>query len=332
MWLWLCTTTALAVSSTSSADSFYDSVPTTDEAQRRLAAAANQKPCVKWGNTFDVSLSSKNVQRPCKLADGRPICCSALQNYSKTDPFAKPVGYNYHPIPLKKDAISNTAERKEEKCSLHKVYVSSAQELRDLSYSKYISTLSADHTDPKRLDALMKYVVSAETIRNSTKWLERVRVHMADDGGLLQHYRETGGEVSDYHPDDIEFLSRFEVTRTCGSSIEKWVEWIEPLTITARHPFGFGRCRPSIPFFQDSTPRTDRSNVDYVLLQSGKALHDQSYYRNGRRVVYNNGDDAAVIKRQRYSQVKHFMLDSGTSTFDSSLFWFTCAFAQVCSY
>lgn len=302
-----------------------------DAVSRRLAAS-NQKPCVKWGNTFDVSLSSKNLIRNCALPDGRPICCSALLNYSKADPFAKPVGFNYHPIASKKDYSGFIGEKKDDRCSLHKEYISSAQELRDLAYSKIISKISDDHTDSKRLDALMKYVLSAETLRNASRWLDRVKVHMQDEAINLQHYSNSSNlDTKDFHPDDFEFLSRFEVTRTCGSSVEKWVEWIEPLTITARHPYAFGRCRPVAPYLEASTPRTDRSNVDYVLLQSGKSLHDQSYYRNGRRIVYGS-EDPAVAKRQRYSQVKHFMLDSGTSTFDSSLFWFTCAFAQVINF
>lgn len=299
---------------------------------RRLASS--DRPCVRWGNTFDVPLNSKNLLRPCKLADGRPVCCSALMNYTKTDAFSKPVGWNFHPttssstgagLNEKRDVSEDTNGRvgKDDKCTISKNYISSPQELRDLEEAKRISTLSDDHKDPKRFDALINYVFSEEIINNSTKWLDRVHQHMTSESLDDQQF----------HKDDWEFLSRFEFTRTCGTVVDKWVEWIEPITIAARHPFGFGRCRPVKPSLKPGTPNTGRSDVDYVLLQSGKGLFDQTYHRNGRRILYEEGNNGPTgntnIKRHRYTPIKHFMLDSGTSTFDSSLFWFTCAYSQV---
>jgi hypothetical protein len=261
-------------------------------------ALRSNRPCVKWGNTFDVSLSSNNVIRSCKLPDSRPVCCSAVETSEKVknQHSYKPIGMNmeYH----EQKSYDN-------ECKLTKVYVSSPQELRDLQFSKYISTLSADHTDSIRLETLVNYTVSEEIIRNSSLWLDRIKYHMSSE------------KSPEYNKNiDFEFLSRFEYTRSCGSNIEKWIEWIEPITITARHPFSFGRCRNARPLFKSNTPRTDRSNVDYVLLQSGESLVRQF---NGRRVK-SNGNNFIP---------KHFMFDAGTSTFDSSLFWFLCGYAQV---
>jgi hypothetical protein len=263
--------------------------------------------CIKWGNTFDVSLSSKNVERPCRLADGRSICCTALEDHDhfKDDYFLKPVGNNFSPA--KK---LNYNVKYHDSCTVTKKYISSPQELRDYEKSKEISKISSDHTDPARIKALMEYVISKETITNSSLWLDRVKYHMnSKESNIVGN------------PVDFEFLSRFEVTRQCDEDIETWIEWIEPLTITARHPFGFGRCRLATPFFQSDTPRTDRSNVDYVLLQSGNSFYNHNYI-NGKRVTFSN-------RKQKNLPVHHYMFDAGTSTFDSSLFWFTCGFSQV---
>lgn len=78
---------------------------------------------------------------------------------------------------------------------------------------------------------------------------------------------------------DYEFLSRFEVQKVCGQDskfedVTIWNEWIEPVTITARHPFGFGHCRNAQTHFTKGIPRANRANVNYVLLQSGKTLYN----------------------------------------------------------
>lgn len=48
------------------------------------------------------------------------------------------------------------------------------------------------------------------------------------------------GSDASPHPDDEEFLSKFVVTTSCqgGGGGGRWVEWIEPLSVHARHPFG----------------------------------------------------------------------------------------------
>lgn len=261
-------------------------------------ALRSNRPCVKWGNTFDVSLTSENVIRSCTLPDSRPVCCSAVEKSDKVDNkrSSKPIGEN---MEYREDKFYG------DECKLTKVYVSSPQELRDLQFSEHINSLSADHTDTIRLETLVNYTISEEIVRNSSLWLDRVKYHMSSE------------KSPEYNKNlDFEFLSRFEFTRTCGSKIEKWIEWIEPLTITARHPFAFGRCRNARPFFKPSTPRTDRSNVDYVLLQSGKNLIRQF-------------DGSVTASKTRNHVPKHFMFDAGTSTFDSSLFWFLCGYSQV---
>lgn len=282
-----------------------------------------QKNCVKWGNTFDVSLESGNVIRNCELPDKRKICCAAVDNTTVT----RGVGASYIPLDRAGDAGSSSSKGRST-CTVQKKYVSSPQELRELAEADRIERIPGDkdlYVIEDRFHALMKYVTSEGYIRNSTMWLERVKVHMS---GV--------GEVGVDSPIDREYLSRFEFTRTCSpvggsgeASVTTWTEWIEPIGITARHPFGFGKCRQAPAYYNaggahntdgKNKPRVGRSDVDYVLLQSGASLHKQTHTAAGKR-MRTTGKPAP--------QNKHYLFDAGTSTFDSSLFWFTCAFSQV---
>ena len=98
---------------------------------------------------------------------------------------------------------------------------------------------------------------------------------------------------------DWKYLSRFQVELRCGSRSYSWNEWIEPLTVHGRHP----------NFFRDDAAKL--KNVDYVLLKSS-ASH------------YNNS-----LNMKPGQATKHFLLDAGSSTFESSLLWFTCGYKQV---
>jgi hypothetical protein len=121
--------------------------------------------------------------------------------------------------------------------------------------------------------------------------------------------------------DDYEFLSRFHMVKVCnGQKILEWNEWIEPITITARHPFGFGKCHRNAMKYFPNHLRYGRSNTDYVLLQSGHALYNQSLHSK-RSPTHG--------QTQQKRSTKHYLLDAGTSTFDSSLYWFTCGYSQV---
>lgn len=285
--------------------------------------ASADTPCVKWGNTFDVSIESSNVIRNCNLPDGRKICCAAVSNTTTT----RGVGASY--VPPK----PSSSDKGKSVCTVTKVYVSSPQELRELAAADRIDSIPGDkslYMIEARSHALLKYVTSDEYIRNSTIWLERVKIRMSSPENAVGT------------PEDREFLSRFEFTRTCSDSttvdvVTKWTEWIEPIGVTARHPFGFGKCRPAAPYYNANgehnpsgkqRPRVGRSDVDYVLLQSGAALHQQTHSRTGRRAR-----SASLSGTNRGQQPpRHYMFDAGTSTFDSSLFWFTCAYSQVSNY
>lgn len=289
--------------------------------------ASAQKNCVKWGNTFDVSLESANVIRNCELPDKRKICCAAVDNTTAT----RGVGASY--VPTNSGGVSGSSNGKGRlSCTVQKKYVSSPQELRELAEADRIERIPGDkdlYMIEDRFHALMKYVTSEEYIRNSTIWLERVKIHMSGEG-----------ESDQDSPADREYLSRFEFTRTCSSpggsgeaSVTSWTEWIEPVGITARHPFGFGKCRHAPAYYNaggahnadgKNKPRVGRSDVDYVLLQSGASLHKQTHTAAGKRIRSSSSSSGKPAP-----PTKHYLFDAGTSTFDSSLFWFTCAFSQV---
>eukprot|EP00596_Hydrurales_sp_CCMP1899_P006798 CAMPEP_0119037586 /NCGR_PEP_ID=MMETSP1177-20130426/6029_1 /TAXON_ID=2985 /ORGANISM="Ochromonas sp, Strain CCMP1899" /LENGTH=394 /DNA_ID=CAMNT_0006999067 /DNA_START=137 /DNA_END=1318 /DNA_ORIENTATION=+ len=267
--------------------------------QVRQSSAAANKDCVKWGGQFDVPLSSKNVRKDCNLPDGRKVCCAATitnSSSSFTDKSSRGVGYSYEPP---KRPVTVADRSRKVKCDVKKVYISSPQEERDLYKSSQLQQIKDSE---QRLDALMKYVTSDEMMRNSTIWLARVSVHM------------NSAVIPEGTEEDREYLSRFHVTRQCGDDTFEWYEWIEPVNIAARHPFAFSRCKHTWQYFKGKSG-ADRSDVDYVLLQSGTALSD-STYAPGKRA------------RGKGEANNHYFLDAGTSTFDSSLLWFTCGYSQ----
>ena len=190
---------------------------------------SQQQGCAKWGNTFDVSLESNNVRRECTFPDGRPICCAAVVNDTSLFIGDKGVGVSYFPSRLQQQqqqhfrhaqSAAGGSGSSKSLCSINKIYISSPQELRDLEKARQIELIPRqdpnEYFTEARLKALLDYVTSDAVTRNSTRWLERVKVHMgaASAPDIITH-------------DDWEFLSRFEYTRTCGSEVTKWVEWIE---------------------------------------------------------------------------------------------------------
>jgi hypothetical protein len=273
----------------------------------------SQKPCVKWGNTFDVSLESKNVHRLC-ISNEKPICCAAIANDTSPESETRGVGLSFVPSTFLSPKYARNKDPKVS-CVINKKYVSSPLELRDLEMAKAIdNNFKLDELD-NRLTALLSYVTSTETITNSTRWLERVRLHMMSE------------KAPKFSLDDSEFLSRFVYSRDCGGEVDEWTEWIEPISITARHPFGFSKCKNTGKYFTKDKPRVGRSDVDYVLLQSGHSLYNQTHTASGRRIGSTMGGKSS---RKNGRSAKHYLLDAGTSTFDSSLFWFTCGYSQVC--
>jgi len=96
----------------------------------------------------------------------------------------------------------------------------------------------------------------------------------------------------------LEYALKIFNNSKCGDEIRTWNEWIEPLTLHGRHPL----------YLLDNYKRL--SDVDYILL---KSLHNESK-------VYLN---------EEKSLSKRYFFDAGSSTWDTDLYWFWCAYHQV---
>lgn len=227
----------------------------------------------QWGTKFSRNIVSTFPPMDCKF-HRRPICCSALES---TNPIST--------TPLKP---------KYENCVPKKEYFPSPYEIRHLQKAEELAKI-VDFKE--RTQKFLEFIESAEELDHVKKWLERIKTR--------QHsYNIVENDV------DREYLSRFRVTQKCQNGPgTSWWEYIEPLTVHARHPLGFSHCRN--PLYETKRFVYNRKigyvsylSVDYLLLQSHHDL---------------NG----------YSPPHFYLLDAGTSRFDSSLYWFVCAYQQV---
>lgn len=185
---------------------------------------------VSWGQGSDPSVpevlpssvASNNIQLDCRFA-GYPICCSALSKTGLKSGF---------------DSLNNAVHHKLKHggvCTTKKKYVSSPYEKRQYEMAVKINALA---TESERRDEYIKYFLSDTDMKESKIWLERVRIH------------GQSGAVPQPTNDDFEYMSRFEITKTCSvhhngalvNETQTWLEWIEPLSMHARHPFAFSGC------------------------------------------------------------------------------------------
>ena len=131
------------------------------------------------------------------------------------------------------------------------------------------------------------------------------------------------------------YLSRFNITKVCnsevGQKISSLIEWIEPLSVHARNPFSLLSCpvffdksvlMSRFPQYAKSINSTDKINVDHVLiqLQSPSHLDNESFLKRG--VNFHHGH------RGSGGRAFNYLFDAGTSTFESSLWWFLCTYLE----
>ena len=119
----------------------------------------------------------------------------------------------------------------------------------------------------------------------------------------------------DKHVDgiDLQFLSRFNVIKKCPNVPPvTWMEWIEPISIHARNPFSLLNCMDinkeklaiQYPHLANLIHQTSLVNTDHILL---------SY-------PHDNGKHNTISR--------NYLFDAGTSTFETSLWWFLCLYRQ----
>ena len=259
-------------------------------------------PCAKsdgitWGGNFG-SVYSENVPFDCTY-HGKSICCSTFRGLSTEE---------------KKNIVANTTRGSDgprrRACSIKREYIPSPYEMKQIDFAATLANMTPEAADK----ALVNFLVSDVEIDEAVIWLARVRYRMMNRG----QYTEVSSA------DDFKYMSRFKVTKRCPHSKQDavWDEWIEPLSVHARHPFAVGCGRSDIFDIQKKKPNYPGArgvmDVDYVLTLSGDAF---SNHTNSKSLMHNGQRHGGVTKR--------FLFDAGTSTFDSSLKWFTCAYSQV---
>lgn len=231
---------------------------------------------IEWKFNFEgPTASSKYIKRGCELQN-LPMCCSILNStYGNVGPFLN-------------------APVESQGCTISKVYRPSGYEMH---HSKMIREIAAMTDFDQRKKTLLAFFYNKTEVDHSKKWLKRIELRMSNPNIATTD-------------DDKIYLSRFKVTKACGSHQTKWVEWIEPLTIHFRHPFAFAKCRERDSHHHPAPPTwlplsdIDLQSTEYILLKNGNLSEDIS------------------------SKGNRFLFDMGSSRFDSSGWWFTCAYAQ----
>lgn len=242
---------------------------------------------VRWGRIFGgiPSTDGKFPKMDCEFL-GKSLCCSALNE--------------------KKLRIKHQNSHYSH-CTVTKEYFPSPYEIRHLHIAEEIATL------PELNDRITKYVQfieSPEEIAHAMKWIDRVAARQP--GTILME-----NEI------DREYLSRFKVTRKCPNMPNhSWWEYIEPLSVHARHPFGLSDCWHPLHLnerriYNGVAPKAPILSVDYLLLQSKNDLSGHGHGNN------------SVLRSHSHHPANVFLFDAGTSRFDSSLYWFVCAYQQV---
>eukprot|EP00981_Chlorochromonas_danica_P009269 scaffold2582_cov162-Ochromonas_danica.AAC.38 len=180
-----------------------------------------------------------------------------------------------------------------------------------------LSTLPFPHESRRELT---KFIL--EDVEDANRWLTRVKVRMAPNNN---------SKTVEPTEEDFRYLSYFNYTATCktrkqlqqhqvhedgGDVVHHWIEFIEPITVHARHPFSFFQFNPEAKQALASNPVQPtvpafRIDTDYVLLKDGHNLELENSY------AHTN-----VLNPKRY------FFDAGTNLFSSGMTWFVCGYQQ----
>jgi len=235
-----------------------------------FASAASKT--YQWKKMYQFPLEGKNIAKECKLPNGSPICCSALDGHFVTN----------------KTDLSDRRKKRRSNCRTTRVYESSDYEKRHLEAAQTV----------KGVGPLWSFVQSSEEMKAAKDWLADVKSLMTEE-----HYG-TKLEPNTTH------LSRFIVTEECNdAAATTTIEYIEPISITARHPFAwsYSGCdnnvaKKGFKKWASKETRTHLCDTDFVVLAN---------------------------KKWTQNAAKRYFFDAGSSTFDSSGWWFMCGYSQV---
>ena len=236
---------------------------------------------LSYGQTFPFALHSLNlINRSCTLVTGFPVCCGI---------FAPPQQRLHH--------------THDSDCIYSKIYLPSLYENNQFDLAQSFDAIADNEI---RFHAVTDYLVSVGNINDGIIWTERVADRMKNP---LNY-------VTSLMDDDIDmlYLSRFNITREClnGPRVT-WTEWIEPLSVHARHPFSLydfhcidDNIKKKVlthPLYQDHIQGSDSiMSTDHILL---------SHHATPARFFNVKGAGA--------TQGRNYLFDAGTSTFQSSL-------------
>jgi hypothetical protein len=323
--------------------------------------------CFYQSSSFQITESNHEYQGPAQLEsfntdlsceyNGKPICCALVDKNHEKYQFIYPREKDFeNPSSSSSSRSSNSllsskARKSQLNCIISREYIPSPYEISHINKALEIQQ-SFPNDEEKRREALLDFMFS--DIKYVNIWLKRIAEHS-----------QASSSPSPPNEDDFEYLSRFKVTRKCSrdaiSSSEKgptmtrrkkagnrrnsgidlssgheysWYEWIEPITIYARHPFSYLQCQPkgrnnnlklsssydAIVYKGDREPieviPPSLINTDYILIQNSADVNELERYSsfNGKKVP---------------ATPKHYLFDTGSSTFDSSLNQFLCSYLQV---
>lgn len=264
----------------------------------------NASEVIRWGKSFGGLAASENVKFDCTF-NGHPTCCALLEPVEN--------------LGLRESKDVRRVGGMTGVCTITKQYIPSQYEVSHLAKAFELDTI-ANVTERKR--QLISFINA--DIDASNIWLGRVKEHMSSEN--VPHTKH-----------DLKYLSRFEFTKTCTGVFaymsSKWYEWIEPITVHARHPFSMKICPPDNVYTNESLSKmkfsSELEGMDYVLLKSGHELHEATVLSRHNHTKFANHHNQHSHHRVDHIQSRNFVFDAGTSTFDSSMVWFLCAYVQV---
>ena len=180
-------------------------------------------------------------------------------------------------------------------CTTSFEYFSSPYETKQMEIAKSIDII---RDFDFRMKTLVEVILSEVELKNSYNWVNRVKSKMMNE--------------NDVRKNDLYLLSRFEYKKQCdGKPLEQWTTWIEPITIHVRNPYSIYECLAS--------------NNKYFGYNISEALNNYPNYISVNDGIINTDH---ILLSSKGDYLKKYLLDAGTSTFQSSLWWFVCAYMK----
>ena len=241
-----------------------------------------------WGDSF-AGLNTNNLNdKTCHLDSGLSVCCSIFE---ETEIIYVKTVRNLNPYV--------------DSCIITKTYIPSQYEIDQFELAASFDKIA---NSVQRRMSLLGHITSERDLTRSYQWMTRV-------GERMKYPSQFPDDFDSSNVIDRQYLSRFNITKKCPRRpLKIWTEWIEPISLHGRNPFSLLTCdghnRNSIykryPHFAEMIRRSTLINTDHILLRSNVGNKEYNAIRGGNS----------------------YLFDAGTSTFQSSLWWFICMYGQ----